>query len=280
MKNSIALFLLMLPSLVMAESICDTLKKEDIQRAEKLASEIKVYDCCNDTISNCLKKEKVCRLARRLKEEICLLIREKVKDQNIKDEISNRAKSMNAQIKTPKVELDEQYMAGDKDSKITVVSYICARCPFCAIITPKLYKEITEGRLKGKAKLYIRPFPLKSHEHSLEGGLAMVAAAKMGKFFDYLIRLQEDFNNFSLPKLNVYAAEVGLTITKFEETMKDHDIKKYLENSKKEGLKNGVDATPTFFINGKIYYSNFYIYLLVDSILEEYDIFTQSEYEK
>lgn len=265
------IFFVLFPLILNAGTHCDRLNKEETARAEKLSGEIKLYDCCDDTISNCLKKEKVCRLAERIKEEICLLIREKLKDENIKIEISNRAKSMTPQLKKPEIELDDSFMAGEKDAKVTVVSYICARCPFCAIITPKLYKEITEGRLKGKAKLYIRPFPLKSHEHSVEGGIAMISAAKMGKFYEFLLKMYEEFMNFSLPRLNVYAAEAGIDIKKFDEISKEPEIKKYLENSKKEGLKNGVEATPTFFINGKKYYANYHIDLLTDAILEEYD---------
>ncbi len=281
MKNLSAFVILFLfsPLILNAGTHCERLSKEEKARAEKLLSEIKLYDCCDDTVSNCLKKEKVCRLAERIKEEICLLIREKLKDENIRAEISNRAKSMTPQLKKPEIELDDSFMAGDKEAKVTVVSYICARCPFCAIITPKLHKEITEGRLKGKAKLYIRPFPLKSHEHSVEGGIAMIAAAKMGKFYDYLIKMQEDFMNFSLPRLNVYAAEADIDIKKFEEVSKDPGIKKYLEKSKKEGLKNGVEATPTFFINGKKYYSNYHIDLLTDAILEEYERISGETYK-
>lgn len=273
------IILFLIPVALNANSICNQLKKEEITRAEKLSNEIKLYDCCDDTVNNCLKKEKVCKLAERIKEEICLLIREKLKDEDIKSEISNRAKSMSPQIKRPEIDLDDNFLAGERDAKVIVVSYICARCPFCAIITPKLYKEITTGRLKGKAKLYIRPFPLKSHEYSVEGGLAMVSAAKMGKFYEYLIKMQEDFVNFSLPKLNVYAAESGLDIKQFEDISKDPETKKYLEKSKKEGLKNGIDATPTFFINGKKYYSNYHIDLLTDAILEEYERITNDIYK-
>jgi len=279
MRKFLIFFIFIFPSILYAGQICDTLKDEEKRRAESLGNDIKLYDCCDDTVNNCLKKDKVCRLAERIKEEICLLIREKLKDENIKSEILNRAKSMSLKIKKPEIELDPEFMAGDKDAKVTVVLYICARCPFCSIITPKLYKEITEKRLKGKAKLYIRPFPLKSHEYSVEGGMAMVAAAKMGKFFEYLIKLQEDFNNFSLARLKIYAAEAGIKIEKFEKLSIDPEIKKYLERSKKEGLKNGVEATPTFFINGKKYYSNYHIELLTDAILEEYDRVTGNIYK-
>jgi len=279
MRNFTLLFVVLFFSYqAYADSFCERLDTEQNKRLNTLLSEIKLYDCCDDTVENCLKKEKVCRLAVRIKEEICLLLREKVKDPDIKTEIMNRAKSMSSQLKRPEFELDDAFMTGDKDAKVTIVSYICARCPFCAIVTPKLYKEVTEGRLKGKAKLYIRPFPLKSHDHSVEGGLALVASAKMGKFYEYLIRLQEDFNNFSVPRLNIYAADVGLNIEEFEKISKLEETKKYLEKSKKEGLKNGVDATPTFYINGKKYYANYYIDILVDTVLEEYDRVTGDLY--
>ena len=75
----------------------------------------------------------------------------------------------------------ESLRAGDPQAPVRVVVYACARCPFCKVLVPGLYQEVTQGKLKGKVRLYFRPFPLKDHPGSSEGGLAMLGAAGRGK---------------------------------------------------------------------------------------------------
>jgi len=60
------------------------------------------------------------------------------------------------------IDLDGVPSVGSPDAQVTVVEYACARCPFCAKITPQLYEAVDAGSLRGKAKLYFKVFPWRS----------------------------------------------------------------------------------------------------------------------
>ena len=59
-------------------------------------------------------------------------------------------------------------IGGSPEAKVTLVAYLCPRCPYCAQLEPELYQSVIFGKLKGKVKLYVRLFPVRSHAGSTE----------------------------------------------------------------------------------------------------------------
>jgi protein-disulfide isomerase len=47
-----------------------------------------------------------------------------------------------------------------------------------------------------------------------------------------------------------YAGNLNLDVAKFEADMDSSEIKNKVDNDYQSGLESGVDATPTFFLNG------------------------------
>jgi protein-disulfide isomerase len=262
---------------------CSALTDEQASLAKEIAAGTWCYDCCDETVDKCLKKKKVCRLAVRLSNEICSRVKRGQDKEKIKDALARRAKSMMPSAKKYAIDTSSlDTWVGEKDAKVQLVSYLCARCPFCAKIIPKLHKEVTTGRLKGKVRIHVRIFPIKSHKWGVEGGLSMAAAAKLGKFWPYLLKLYGSFDDFSVDKLVPWAKETGMDGAAFKSIMEKQETKLLVVESKKEGLKNGVEGTPTFYINNRKYYGDHTMEYFVDAIEEEYDnvtgkIYTEDE---
>ena len=63
-------------------------------------------------------------------------------------------------------------------------------------------------------------------------------------------QLYENFDAFSLNSISKYASELNMDATQFSTLLKDKATRAAVVDSKKEGLKNTVASTPTFFING------------------------------
>ena len=242
---------------VAMEDKCAALNDGQTQLAAKIMSETWCYNCCDETIDKCLKKEKVCKLALRLSNEICSRVKRGQDKEDIKDALARRAKSMMPSAKKHVIDtaaLDT--WAGEKGAKVELVAYLCARCPFCAKIIPKLHKVVTAGSLKGKARIHVRIFPIKSHKWGVEGGLGMAAAAKLGKFWPYLLKLYGSFDDFSVDKLAPWVKEAGMDESAFKAIMQKEETRMFVVESKKEGLKNSVEGTPTFFIDGRKYHGD------------------------
>ena len=152
---------------------------------------------------------------------------------------------------------------------MNVSLYLCTRCPYCARFVPQLYKAIVEGLLEGVAKAYVREFPIRGHEGATEGGLGLVAAARLGKGWQFLLRLYQNFDSFQVDTLPKYAVEVGLQEDEFRNLLGDASLRNELTASKKEGVRNGVEATPAIFINGRMYAGDVSIETVADVINEE-----------
>ena len=231
---------------------CDALSGDKKALAMSLLNSEHPYDCCDDTIANCLKKKPACALAVRLAENICRRVQNNQDRATVSRGLAKRARSM-ISVKKAAIDLSNAPMLGDPAAPVTLVMYACARCPFCGKMTTKLTKTVTEGALKGKVKLYFRVFPIRSHEYSKETGLGFMAAQKLGKFWEFVTYSYEHFDSFCIAKQGDWAEAVGMDPAEFQKIVADPITRQLLVESKKEGIVNKVDATPTFFIDGVKY---------------------------
>jgi protein-disulfide isomerase len=250
---------------------CDKLSGAQRETAQSVLASEHLYDCCDKTIAACLKEKKVCRLAKRVAADVCRRAAAGQDKAAIVRALEQRALSMDPDAPRASIDLSREFVAGDPNAKVTVVVYLCPRCPFCAVFGPALYKAVTEGALKGKAKLYVKMYPLRSHAGSTEGSMAVKAAGAMGKYFPYLLALYASFDKFNVEKLPELAAAQGLDTARFGELMKDPALRKELVESKKEGVRNQVTSTPAVFINGRKFVSQIRADLVIDALEEEYE---------
>lgn len=248
---------------------CDDLTADKREVALSILKSQHPYDCCDATILECLSKKPVCPLATRLAEAVCLRVAADQPKDQIEQELSRRAESATG----PRVEIDigNAPTAGDAKAPVEIVVYLCARCPYCGAMTRALYESVTSGRLQGKAKIFVRPFVLRSHKGATAGAMAMMAAHKMGRFWDMLLELYENFNDFAAHKLPERAALLGMDASRFEELMDDPDIRNTLVESKKEGIRNDVSYTPTIFVNRRKYVAELSPHAVADFVEEEHE---------
>jgi protein-disulfide isomerase len=154
---------------------------------------------------------------------------------------------------------------------VTAVVYACSRCPFCKVMVPALHKAVTDGPLAGKVRLYLRPFPLKTHTNSTEGGLAMVSAAQLGRFWPFTLRLYASFDSFSPKVLPDWAVASGMERAAFERAYADPKTRDALVAAKQEGLRNKVSATPSIFVDGHPYLYDLTTEAVLDVLAEAYE---------
>lgn len=145
---------------------------------------------------------------------------------------------------------------GEQNSGVvTMVEYGDFQCPAC-----KQYHPIVKSLLElypNQLKLIFKHFPLTTlHPNAVPGAIAVEAAGRQNKFFemaDILYERQEQWSSLSDPtaKFSEYAKELGIDVNKFNTDMKDKAIADAIEAERNEGIKNGVNATPSFYIEGK-----------------------------
>jgi protein-disulfide isomerase len=170
---------------------------------------------------------------------------------------------------TVEIDLEAAPILGPDDASVTVVVYACARCPYCSRLIPELYDEMTEGSLHNRVRLAFRVFPIRGHEGSTDAGLGFVAAADLGVFWPFMLHAYHHFDAFSAERQIDWAVTVGLESEVFESRIADFATREALVASKKEGLVNGVEETPTLFINGRRWVGDLDTAEVIDAIEEE-----------
>lgn len=255
----------------LAQVHCEVLSSEEKAVAEAAMASAKGYGCCSGaTIAQCLKKTD-CSLAPRLSDEACRLAGKGKDKGQVEASLAKRAESMSPTAPAFSIALDPAAMAGDARAPVTLVAYACSRCPFCKTAIMSLYEEVTSGSLRGKVKLYLRPFPLKSHPESASGDLAMIVAGRQGRFWPYVLAQFNRFHDFDPKRLGDTAEAAGLDRAEFEKGMADPKNRDLLEQSKKEGLRNKVEGTPSFFIDGRRYDYDLDLSVVVEALNEVYE---------
>ena len=138
------------------------------------------------------------------------------------------------------------------DAKVTIVEYIDFECEACGAAHPIVKQILNE--YKGKVNFVVRHFP--NHKNSILAANFAEAAGEQGKFWemhDALFENQKEWGEQQTPQTELfltYAKGLGLDTEKMKATVENNTFTDKINNDKQEGIAIGVDATPTFFING------------------------------
>jgi len=106
-------------------------------------------------------------------------------------------------------------------------------------------------RYSKEMKLVFKNFPLRNHQFARPAALAALAANKQGKFWELHDQLYENYNRLSDQKIREIAQQVGLDMEKFNNDIKDPELKALIERDFQEGAEAGVRGIPTIFVNGR-----------------------------
>ncbi|MBI5733240.1 DsbA family protein [Candidatus Jorgensenbacteria bacterium] len=143
---------------------------------------------------------------------------------------------------------------GDKEGKVILVEYSDFQCPACGTYYPFVKQLVQE--YSNKIKFVYRHFPLPNHRNARSAAEAAEAAGKQEKFWemhDILFENQREWSERIGAKeiFEKYAKTLELDLERFKTDLALKEIKEKVENNYQSGIKSGVNATPSFFLNGK-----------------------------
>lgn len=155
-----------------------------------------------------------------------------------------------ANLKTPVNEKD--HVQGNPDAPVELVEYGDFQCSHCGRAYPEI-KRI-QKRLGKDLKFVFRNFPLTNvHQNAKHAALAAEAAAAQGKFWEMHDMLFENQQNLEDEDLIEYAEKIGLDVEEFKNDLENQAYMEKVESDFESGMRSGVNATPTFFVNGERY---------------------------
>jgi protein-disulfide isomerase len=155
-------------------------------------------------------------------------------------------------LQSPSVQVafDPERVAGSAEAPVTIVEFGDFQCPFCGKVEPTL--QVLLEKYKGKVKLSYRDFPLSQiHEHAEMAAEASRCALAQGKYWEMHEAMFADQAKLDETNLVNTAAGLGMNQNSFESCLKSGKYKAAVQQDIEAGSQVGVNATPTFFINGE-----------------------------
>ena len=137
---------------------------------------------------------------------------------------------------------------------MTLVEYSDFQCPACATYFPVLNQLAAE--YASSTRIVYRHFPLEQHKNARLAAYAAEAAATQGKFFemhDMLFAEQTKWSELAdpAPVFTSYAQTLGLNMEQFAADGASQALKDRVERDVASGKVYAVNATPTFYVNGR-----------------------------
>ena len=156
------------------------------------------------------------------------------------------------------------HVEGQNKNGITLVEYGDYQCPFCGQYYP-IVKQVQSEFNQQLAFQFVN-FPLTSlHPNAFASARAAEAAGLQGKFWEmHDLLYQQNDQNQQAPAtpswitstspttfFNADAQQLGLNVTQFKSDYASEKVNNLINADMAEGNKLGVNATPTFYLDGK-----------------------------
>lgn len=145
--------------------------------------------------------------------------------------------------------LGATHTLGSKDASVWLVEFSDFQCPACALFYPEV-KKLTET-YKDSLFFVYRNYPLPSHPMAIPAAYAAEAAAMQGKYWEMHDALFTNQKDLSTTRIASEAARLGLREEAFNQDIKSDAVKTLVAKEIDLGNTIGVNATPTFYLNGK-----------------------------
>ncbi len=164
---------------------------------------------------------------------------------------ANATEQPAAAVESPLPDMSE----GKADAPVTIIEYSSLSCPHCAAfhkdVLPALKSQYIDT---GKARYVVREFPL---NNSALAGAVVARCLDPGRYFAFVNMLfakQDEwaFKDDALTPLKQFAKQAGMTDDAFNKCIDNEALQKKIIAVRDDGARKGVNATPTFFINGQI----------------------------
>jgi len=138
---------------------------------------------------------------------------------------------------------------GNPQANAYLVEFSDFQCPACAAIKP-IVDELIKAHNE-KLTFAYRHYPLLQHPLSQKAALAAEAAGLQGKFWEMYDLIFANSATLNEPMLAEFAGQLELDITLFTSDMKSETLISRVQADVDAGNKINLNATPTFFLNGK-----------------------------
>jgi len=238
---------------------CDSLTKQQQKRLSSIASNFRMNMHCRGTLLDLAKNDSTCFAAQKLYNFAAWLTLKDSTSDFVQKQLQIRYDFFTTSD-TVSIDTAGFPRIGGHKKPVIITVYASSTCNLCKVIVRAVEDSILHGSLNNKATLVIKPFSAGI------GDMAKMAAFKQHRYKEYSDALAQMTGRFTEKDLFTIADSIGLSMAEFTNSLNDSTTRTFLLKSRAEGMRNGVEVTPTFFINSKRYRSYKDPQWLIDAI--------------
>ncbi|MTG90241.1 thioredoxin domain-containing protein [Cellulosimicrobium sp. BIT-GX5] len=156
----------------------------------------------------------------------------------------------------PQVVRDNSHVLNQApEEKAVLVEFLDFECEVCRAYYPTV--EQLRERNADELTLVIRYFPIPSHANANNAAIAVEAAARQDQIeamYQQMYATQAEWGEARESKAEVFrgfAQDIGLDIEQYDADVADPDVAARVQSDFDEGVRLGVQGTPTFFLDGE-----------------------------
>jgi protein-disulfide isomerase len=138
---------------------------------------------------------------------------------------------------------------------VDFVEFLDFECEACGAVYPVV--EQLREEYGDRVNFVIRYFPVQSHFNAERAARAVEAAAQQGALepmYKRMYETQKEWGEQQVPmddRFRGYAQELGLDMARYDAVYNDPATMERIEADRQDGIRLGVQGTPTFFVNGE-----------------------------
>lgn len=140
---------------------------------------------------------------------------------------------------------------GNPKAPVTIIEFSDFQCSYCSRAVATL-DRIKKEYGPDKVKIVFRDMPIGGHRRAKPASLAAHCANEQGKFWEYHDMLFQNQAKLEDGDFTQYAKNLSLDEGKFSECYEKKKYEGLVDQSLKEAEASGIQATPTFVINGSL----------------------------
>jgi len=140
---------------------------------------------------------------------------------------------------------------GDPNAPVKMVDVSSFTCSHCRDYALTVEPKIDEQYIK-TGKVYYIAHILGFDSQAQQLAAAALCANDQGKYWEYSAALYQNQGKFDPTSLSSYAQQAGMDMQAFAACVNSSKHVKDASDSSNSAMSAGVDATPSFFLNGKL----------------------------
>lgn len=151
-----------------------------------------------------------------------------------------------------RIPLDDSPVRGPADAPVLIVEFLDFQCPLCRKAWSESVPKVLE-KFEKDVRMAVVHLPLEIHVAARGAAEASMAAHRQGKFWAFHDRLIAHEGAMGRSTFVELARELGLDVDRFLRDLDAPETKAKIAADLDLARRLGVDATPSFFVNGRYF---------------------------